>query len=207
MPPFDYTTAPPPREFELIPGPTVATVQMRIRRGGAGEDGLLKRSKDGRCEMLDPRFVVVDGPYAHRKFWQNFVLEGTSPGHAVAAEISRGILRAIIESARGIMPDDVSPEARAARTVALKDFDNLIFIAKIGIEKGGPKKDGGNYPDKNVLVGVVTPDKKKDWHPVEQPAPNGGEGGSTAAAAPVAPAATTAPAAPAPGIAKPSWAT
>jgi hypothetical protein len=52
---------------------------MRIRPGGAGEDGLLKRSKDGSCEMLDPELTVVDGPYAHRKFWQNFVLEARVP--------------------------------------------------------------------------------------------------------------------------------
>jgi hypothetical protein len=31
----------------------------------------------------------------------------------------------------------------------------MNFIAKIGEEKGGPKKDGGNYPDKNVIAGAT----------------------------------------------------
>jgi hypothetical protein len=194
--PYDYTDALPPREFGLIPHGTIATVTMHPRAGGVGEDGMLKRSQEGTCEMLDVEYVVVDGPYARRKFWGNMVLAGTTDGHAEAAKISRGMLRAIIESARGIRPDDMSPQARAARTVDLKDFDNLTFIAKIGIEKGGARRDGsGNYADKNILLAVIGPDKK-DWHPVEQPPPfNGGAGGAEAA-----------PSNTAPPIARPGWA-
>src|SRR5262249_22945843 len=59
----------------------------------------------------------------------------------------------------------------AARTVSTKQFQGMLFMAKIGIEKGGPnKKDGGFWPDKNCLAGVITKDKK-EWHPVEQPPP------------------------------------
>jgi hypothetical protein len=198
--PYDYSEAPPPRDIDLIPHGTVASVQMRIRPGNAGEGGLLKRSKDGACEMLDVEFVVVEGPHAKRKFWANMVLEGTTDGHAKAAEISRGTLRTILESAYGIKPDDMSPQARAARTVELKVFDNLTFKAKIGVEKGGPKNDGTgeNWADKNILAGVITPDRK-DWHPIEQAPPfNGGGAGTTAS-----PAAPATPAAP---IAKPRWA-
>ena len=214
---YDYSAAPPPRDLELIPAGTVASVQLRIRPGGVGEDKLLKRSKDGGCEMLDLEFVVVDGPYARRKFWSNSVLAGTTAGHAQAAEMSRGLLRNILESARGIRPDDLSEQARARRTVGLKDFDNIVFIAKIGIEKGKPKKDGSgeNYPDKNVIAGVITPDKR-EWHPVDQPPPfNGGGNGGGAAASPsssISPAASVAAASPstaatpAPGIATPKWA-
>jgi hypothetical protein len=198
--PYDYSTAPPPRDLELIPAGTAASVQMRIRPGGAGEDGLLKRSAKGDCEMLDCEFVLVDGPYARRKFWTNLVLEGTTAGHAQAAEISRGILRGILESARNIRPDDLSDQARTRRTASLKDFDNIIFVARIGIEKGKPRPDGSgeNYPDKNVIAGIITPDKK-EWHPVDQPVPfNGGSAGAAASPA--------APAAPVPGIEKPAWA-
>ena len=60
---YDYTEAPPQREIELIPHGTVATVSLKIRAGGAGEGGLLKRSAKGDCEMLDLEFAVVDGPY------------------------------------------------------------------------------------------------------------------------------------------------
>ena len=54
--------APPQRDFDLIPDGTIATVQLTIRPGGAGEGGLLKRSANGDCEMLDCEFIVVDGP-------------------------------------------------------------------------------------------------------------------------------------------------
>jgi hypothetical protein len=71
----------------------------------------------------------------------------------------------------------------------------MNFIAKIGEEKGGPKKDSGNYPDKNILAGAITKDKT-GWHAVEQPPPFNGGGGS---AAPT----SSAPAAP---VERPEWA-
>jgi hypothetical protein len=195
---YDYSEAPPARDFDLIPTATIATVELRIRPGNAGESGLLKRSKNGDCEMLDCELVVVDGPYVKRKFWENMILAGSSDGHARAADVSRGRLRTILESARGIRPDDMTPTARTARTVELKDFDGMRFIARIGIEKGTPRPDGSgeNYPDKNVLAAVITPDKK-EWHKVVQTdLPfNGGSATSSPAPAPV----------PAP-INKPSWA-
>ena len=193
---YDYSDAPPP-QFEVIPHGTTATCVLHIRPGNVGEDGLLKRSAKGDCEMLDCEFVVLDGPYTKRKFWTNYILEGTTNGHAKAADISRGTLRSILDSALGLKPDDAGPQARAARTVSLKQFDSMAFIAKIGIEKGRPRNDGSgeSWPDKNILAAVITPNKK-DWHPVEQPPPfNGGGGGAQAA-----PAETASP------IARSGWA-
>lgn len=40
--PFDYSDSAPP-DMELIPAGEVAVVQMRVRMGGDGEDGVLKR--------------------------------------------------------------------------------------------------------------------------------------------------------------------
>jgi hypothetical protein len=191
--PYDYSDAPPPQS-ELIPHGTTATVTMHIRPGGVGEDKLLKRSRDGGCEMLDTEFVVTDGPHKGRKFWENWILEGTTPGHAKSAEINRGTLKAILDCAFGLRPDDKSPQARAARTVSVKQFEGMTFIAKIGIEQGRPKNDGsGNWPDKNILAGVITPDRR-EWHPVEQPPPFNGGGGTSSAAAPAA------------AVARPGWA-
>ena len=198
--PYDYTDAPPPRDIELIPHGTVATVSMHIRPGGVGEDGMLKRSKDGGCEMLDSEFTVVDGSYAKRKFWEYWILEGTTDGHATSIDINRGTIKAILDSAFGLKSGDASPQARAVRTVGLKQLEGVTFIAKIGIEKGKPKADGsgGNLPDKNIIAAVITPDKK-EWHPVEQPPPfNGGGGGAAPSSTP--------PAGSAPPIARPGWA-
>jgi hypothetical protein len=200
--PYDYTEAPPSRDtMELMPRDTVVTLVFHIRPGNVGEDGMLTRNADGDCEMLNAEFTIADGKHKGRKIWQYFVLDGTKPGHVQAAEISRSTLRAILDSALGLKPDDVSPQARAARTVSLKQFEGMTFIGKIGIERGGPKKDkagmltGENWPDKNILAAVITPDKK-DWKPVEQPPPFDGGGGTRAAA----PSSAAAP------IARPGWA-
>ena len=194
--PYDYSDSKPPRDFEVIPAGEVVTVSLHLRHGGSGEDGVLKRSKLGDCEMLDIEFTILDGKYIGRKFWQLMVIAGTTDGHAQAADITRGMLKAIIDSAKGLMPDDISAEARAARTVSLKDFEGMCFMVKLGIEKGGPIKDkpGQNYPDKNVIGSVITKDKK-EWKPVEQAPPfNGGNSGGAAPAAPSTP------------VARPSWA-
>jgi hypothetical protein len=196
--PYDYTDAPPP-QFDLIPHGTVATTVLHIRAGGVGEDGMLKRSKDGGCEYLDCEFDIADGAYKGRKLWENLILDGTTKGHAKSIEINRGTLKAILDSALGIKPDDKSPQARAARTISLKQFENMTFIAKIGIEKGKAKNDGSgdSWPDKNILAGVITPDRK-EWHPIEQPPPfNGGDGTPP----------TTPPPSSAPPIARPKWST
>jgi hypothetical protein len=188
---FDYTDASTQREFDLIPHGTLATVQMNIQPGGAGEGGILSRSKNGDCEMLKSEFTVVEGEYARRKFWERFVLAGTTDGHAKAVEISRSKLRGILESARGIKPDDTSPQARAARTVELAAFDGLRFVARIGVEKGGENSGGGNYPDRNFLLTAITPDRR-DWHAVERTA------SPPHSSPPTAPAAVAVP--------KPAWA-
>ena len=166
--PYDYTDAPPPRDLDLIPHNTVATVTLHIRAGSVGEDGMLTRTKQGDAEMLNCEFTVADGPYRARKFWEYFILEGTTDGHARSAEINKGTIKSILDSAFGIKPDDKGLQARAARTKRLGELEGLIFIAKIGIEKGKAKPDGsGNWPDKNILAGVITPDRK-EWHPSEQ---------------------------------------
>ena len=199
--PFNYSNAPPPRDIELIPHGTVATLIIHLRPGNAGEGGLLKRSKDGGCEMLDAEFTLVDGLYKGRKFWEYFLVNGTTDGHAQAVEISNGRLKAILDSALGLKPDDMSPQARAARTVDYKDFEGKTFIGKIGVEKGKPKNDGSgeNWSDRNVLAAAITPDNR-DWHPVEQPPPFNGGGAGAGAQAAAAPANTAAP------VARPGWA-
>jgi hypothetical protein len=198
--PYDYTDAPPP-QFELIPQDTIATQVLHIRPGGVGEDGMLTRSKDGTCEMLAVVITIADGLYKGRKIFEYWVLEGTTDGHAKSREINLGTLKAILDSALGLDPNDKSPQAHAARTVSLKQFEGLTFIGKIGIEKGGPKIENGKptgefWPDKNILAGVITPDKK-DWHPVEQPPPFNGGGGT--ASSPTPPQS-------APPIQRPGWA-
>ena len=197
--PYDYSHAPAMRgDLGPIPAGTIATVSLHIEAGNAGEDQLLTRSKDGGCEMLAIVLTVIDGPFKGRKLWQYLILQGTTPGHAQAADISRGVLKAILDTTRGLKPDDMSDAARAARTVELKDFEGATFLAKIGIEKGGPIKDkpGEFWPDKNTLAMVITNDKK-EWRPIDQPPPFEG---STSTSSNSGGAASSLP------VERPSWA-
>jgi hypothetical protein len=193
---LDFNAAEPQREIGLIDDGTVAVVQINVRPGNAGDGGWLKRSKAGESEALDCEFTVVDGPYAKRKFWTLFTLGGISEGQKKAGDISGSKIRGILESARGIRPDDQSDTAKAARQIGdWGDLDGLRFIAKIGVEKG---KDG--FKDKNVLEAAITPDRTA-WKKVEQTlrtATAAASIGNTFGAAPVQPPPST--------IQKPSWA-
>ena len=189
---LDFNDAGEQRCLEVIPENTIATVHLAIRPGGAGDDGWLKRSADGASEGLDCELTVVDGPYAKRKFWQLFTLDGKKGGHAQARDINRGFLRAILESARGIRRNDESEKAKIARqTSGWQEFDGLRFVAQIGVR---PPKD--NYLAKNFLKKVITPERQ-GW---KQPA----QVDAAAKANGPAPAATAMP--PANAIARPNWA-
>lgn len=190
---YDFNSAEQQREDGgLIPDGTIAVVHMTIRPGNVGEGGWLKRSKSSDSAALDCEFTIVEGPLAKRRFWSLFTVEGTTEGHAKAGEISASRLRGILESARGIRPDDESDAAKAARRVnSWGDFDGIRFVARIGVEKG---KNG--YKDRNTLDIAVTPDRKAwTWTKVEQVA-------KTATPAPAAIAA----AAQQPATGRPAWA-
>ena len=130
---------------------------------------------------------------------QFMVLNGTTDGHAKAAEISRALLRGIVESAFGIKPDDLSEGAQQKRKVDLAGFNNLRFIARISIEKS---KDPA-YDDKNK-VSAVTPDMKV-WKAVEQ-LPASSQTGLPGVAGVAAPPPATASGKPAQAIARTAWA-
>lgn len=203
MAPYDYSGAPPQRSFDLIPHGTVADLSLHIQPGNAGPGGILKRSKDGSVEMLSIEWTVIAGEHKSRKLWSNLVVEGgTTAGHAQAIDISRGVLKAIIDCAKGLDPNDNSDAARAVRTLDYPDFDGLTVVARIGIEKGALKPDGSgdHWPDKNVLLEVITKGRK-DWHSVEPVPPfnGGGNGGRAGAQA-------SAPINAAPPITRPDWA-
>ena len=203
--PFDYSQAAEPRDFsELIPHNTIVTTQMRIRPGNAGPDGLYKRTAKGDAEGLDSEFVVLDGPYVKKKFWDFFLLAGTTDGQKEMVVTNRGRLKKILESARGIKKGDTSAENLAKYQAEDKEFDNIIFIARVGVRKGEPKNDGSgtSWSDKNYLLAAVGPEDK-NWRPIEQPVPFNGGGGSAAPSS-AAPAGSP-PAGSAP-ISPPKWA-
>ncbi len=148
---------------------------------------MLTRSKNGVAEGIDAVFTVTEGEYAKRKFFSFMVTGGTTDGHAQAADITARRLRAILESAKGIKPSDVSEAAKKARVADYADFDGIRFMAKLRVE---PAR--GEYKAKNVISEIITPDRK-EWRPIAQE-PKAVRPATAAAAANVTP------------IAKPAWA-
>ena len=161
---FDYNDA--DRQFDLIPDNTVAPMIMHIKPGGQGDGGWLRPSQNSDAMMLECEFVVLEGPFARRKIFQFMVVSGgkqNEKGESIAGGITRSNIRAMLESARNVRPDDMSPEATQKRCCpgGWADLEGLCFVAKIGIEKGQ-----NGYNDKNKIKAVITPDMK-DYAPVQ----------------------------------------
>ncbi len=100
--------------------------------------GLLKASQSSDAKMLDCEFTVVDGPYARRKFWQNFTVAGgklDDKGQSKGWNISKSAFRAMVDSALGLDPKDESPAAKQKRVIqGLKQLDGIVFAARIMVE-------------------------------------------------------------------------
>lgn len=193
---LDFNNADQQNAYELIPAGSIVRLVMNIRPGGSGDGGWLKASQSSDAEMLDCEFIVTDGPYTGRKIWQYMVIAGgkiNDKGESIAANITRSTLRAILESARNIRPDDVTESGVAARRISgWQDFCGLIFLAKIGVEKDKT----GQYPDKNRITMVITPDMKE--YTTGTPESSG--------SVPVQGASFVPPAAPTPASPVPAWA-
>jgi hypothetical protein len=193
----DFNDAGEQRTNSPIPAGEICVFYSKLKPGGAGEGGWYRRSKDGNSLHLDCEFTVLGGEYDGRKVWTLLTMEGTTTGHAEAAEISLRTLRAVLESARGVRPDDTSDTAKQARQIKdWGDFNGLRFMARVGVRPAE-----GSYPAKNTLTEIITPDRR-DWHNPNDPQqpPPAGPKGSTA---PTPPANGPAPAA---TPEKPAWA-
>jgi hypothetical protein len=190
---FDFNDADKQKSFDVIPNNTIATVQMSIQPGGAGQDGWLTRATDGLSEHLNCSFTVVEGEHAKRKVFGRFTVDGTKSEHKEAGRISRSTCRAMLESARGIRFDDNSDTAKVARQIqGYQDFDGLRFVAVIGVL---PPKNG--YSAKNCIREVITPESE-NWTKPEQIDRGQLATNKPAAAQPSKPAANS--------IARPDWA-
>jgi len=143
---------------DLIPAGSIVPLYLHIKPGGAGNGGFLTMSRNTDAQYINAEFAVTEGPFAKRRIFENIVVSGgktNEKGESIAANISRSKIRAMLESARNIHPDDSSPRAISARQInSWGDLEGLVFLAKVGVEKGSE-----NYPDKNKIALVITPDK------------------------------------------------
>ena len=183
----DFNDAEQQQSFDLIPKGTVARVRMTIKPGGFDDPaqgwngGYATQSFETGSVYLSCEFVILEGEFARRKMWSNIGLQ--SPKGPNWGNMGRTFVRAALNSARNIRPQDNSPQAAAARRIAgFHELDGLEFVARIDVEKDGR----GEL--KNVVKLAVEPD-----HPDYAR----GTGGSGATGAPTRPtAASFAPQAP-----------
>jgi len=186
---FDLNTVEPQQGGDLIPEGTFAKVTMVIRPGaqdgdGEADRGLLRASNAPGSDVLslDCEFTVTEGPFARRKFWQMFTVKGgkcDEHGQSIGWTISKQVFRAMIDSALGLNPKDMSDAAKAKRTLrGLCDLNGITFVAKIAIKKS----NNPNYRDKNQLGHAVLP-TAPEWRKVMDGATVGAGSGIAAPAA------------------------
>ena len=202
----DYNSA--KSNSNVIPKGTLAKVRLTIRPGGFDDPsqgwtgGYAKRGTTGSV-YLDAEYTVLEGPYTKRKIWSLIGLY--SPKGPDWANMGRGLVRGILNSARGISDKDNSPEAQARRRInSFVDLDGLEFVARIDVGQDA------NGDDKNEVRGAVTPDHRDytalmgavsaSAAPTQVSAVSG-----QPAQFPAAPRPQQAPGAP-PATARPSWA-
>ena len=143
----------------LIPKGTLAKVRLTIRPGGFDDPsqgwtgGYATRGSTG-AVYLNGEFTVLEGQYARRKI---FTLIGLySPKGPEWANMGRGLIRGMLNSARGLSDKDQSEAAQAARRISgFADLDGLEFVARIDI---GTDTNG---EEKNEIRAAVTPDHKE----------------------------------------------
>lgn len=140
---------------DIIPHGTIAKVALKIRPGGYDDETkgwtgeYATRSDATGAIYLDAEYTVIGGKYNKRKVWSLIGLH--SPKGPKWEQMGRSFIRAALESARGVKPDDASETAMKARQIkGFGDLNGLEFVVKIDVEKG---QDG--YDDKNKINNVI----------------------------------------------------
>lgn len=186
---IDVNDGEPQRGGDLIPHGTKVRVIGTIRPGGSNRPGqervdcgYLTASKTSDVQFLSWEFTIVDGPFARRKFWQNMSVAGgevNEKGESKSWNITKSTLRAMLNSARNVKPDDNTERGVAARRFnSWGDLDGIEFCCTVRVQKAKPNS---GYQDSNSIGTVIEPDNK-DYAALMSGA--GDVGGAPAATAP-----------------------
>jgi hypothetical protein len=148
-------------DYGLIPAGTIVRAIITVKPGDMpipdyGHGNWFKASNTSRAKWMELEFTIIGGQYDRRKFWDRIFVDGDKIGKSgmpEAKEIGLRTLRAIIDSANGLHPTDVSPEAQQRRTInGVGDLNGMEICAKIGVKKGT-----NGYSDSNRLTVAMTP--------------------------------------------------
>lgn len=204
---MDYNSADAQTDFSVIPDNTAVRMALTIRRSQfdpqPGQNhfspeecaffsgGYLTYKPETGTVYIDCEFTVTAGQYRNRKVWQ--LIGVHSPKGPEWGNMGRAMVRAILESARGVSPMDQSPQAQDARRIThVSQLESLEFAAVLTIEKGTPYTDQQTGQqkvgqDRNKIRKVICPDDAR-WQPImsgqvgDIPDPTGPSAGGAPAA-------------------------
>src|SRR3989338_10894397 len=110
----DFNDAQDQNNFDIIPEDTLVRVRLAIKPGGFNDtgqgwnDGYATYKADSGAVFLACEFTIVQGEYAGRKVWSNIGLFSKKNDNKWG-DMGRYFIRGILNSARGINPQDESP--------------------------------------------------------------------------------------------------
>ncbi len=185
---LDFNNADQQLDFSPLPDGSIVKVGFTVKPGGAGTDGSLKNNKANNGTLLEMECVILSQPHANRKLFERWNIDHPNQ---TAVNISRSKIRALLNSARGINPDDQSPNAAQARTLnAYGEISGMVAVARLTVKKSEGYKDQneidyivepGDQHYAEVMAGqTFLPAKKgapaaaqapNQWQPAGQPAP------------------------------------
>jgi len=148
--------------YEPLPAGLTVKARFILQGGSYGEDGWLHQAPNGYA-YLHGFFIIVNGHYAGHKVYQEIGVEVCAqPFHdpfIIEAWEGQGrsLLRAIIESAKGIDPEDMSESAQAARR--LTSYAELNGL-ECGIVIGERKDFTQSLFPQNIIQEIITPDHR-----------------------------------------------
>jgi hypothetical protein len=143
-------------------------LQITVKPGGEGPGGFLRRAKNRRQLMLELECTIATGEHKERKVWDyiTLALDESERGDALpipadqlskfhtTVRLGRIRLRAILDSAYGLDPNDRSEATDAKRQLgSYGELNGLTFYAQVETKPGG-----NGYGPRNVVEFIVTPD-------------------------------------------------
>ena len=159
------------QDRSLMP-PGACWVKARIRPGNASDDGLLRLAKNQYSLMLDLECTVIDdNEWRGKKIFDLVTCDlveyeasndplATPPLDAgkranleTSVRMGRSKLKAMINSAYGLKPNDDSAEARTRRTIeSFNAFNGLCYMVQVEVQ---PARD--SFKERNVIDFIVEP--------------------------------------------------
>ena len=149
-------------DFYLIPHGTIARAILYIKPQMDGvtipdlaQDAIFRQSATSSAKWIECEFTIIGGQFDKRKVWHNLFFDGdkkNASGVSMSKEIGLRTLRGLVDSAKGLSPADMSPEANALRQIpSLDAINGMEFCIKIAVEKGT-----NGYEDKNKMLAPIT---------------------------------------------------